>query len=211
MSIFQFFLLVLALVVFYLFFKQLFSGDYSKRGVDFEATVPDEQIGGISRADKTFSRPVIEPTRLEQLLQMADDAVAKGDMLEASKALQSALILEENNIEVLQKHGFVMMQIDNLEEAKESFEKIIALDESEDSAHDSLANALHKLGDNDGAIRHHERAIALDSAYAPHYFNYANTLYDLGEKQKALAMYEKAYTIDPSLDEAAKMMKELKG
>lgn len=214
MSIFQFFLLVLALIIFYLFFKQLFSGKHPKRGVDFEATVPDERIGAINRPDKTFSRPKIESVpvaRFDQLLGMADDAVAKGDMLEASKALQSALILEESNVEVLQKYGYVMMQIGNLEEAKESFEKIIAVDEKDDSAHASLANVLHKLGEDEGAIIHHVRAIALDSEYAPYHFNYANTLYDMGEKQKALAMYERAYELDKSLEEAYKMIQQLKG
>ncbi len=214
MSIFQFFLLVLTLVIFYLFFKQLFSGNHPKRGVDFEATIPDEHLGGINRPDKTFSHSKVEAiptTRLDQLLGMADEAVEKGDMLEASKALQSALILEENNIEVLQKHGYVMMQIGNFEEARESFEKIIALDEKDDSAHASLANILHKLGDNEDAVIHHESAIALDAEYAPYYFNYANTLYDLGEKEKALARYERAYELDSSLEEAYHMIQKLKG
>ena len=210
MTLFQLFLLILAGVIFYLFFKQLFSGEHPKRGVDFEANLPDEQIGGINRPDKTFSRPEVEPTRLEQLIQMADDSVAKGDMLEASKALQSALILEENNIEVLQRHGYVMMQIDNFEDAKESYEKIIDLDKNDDTAHASLANVLHKLGDNEEALKHHLLSIELDPEYAPHYFNYANTLYDLGKKEEALQAYDKAYEIDPSLEEALKMINELK-
>ena len=178
--------------------------------MDFEANVPDEQIGGISRPDKTFSTPEVQPTRLDQLVKMADDAVAGGDMLEASKALQSALILDDGNIDVLQRHGYVMMQIGNLEDAKESFEKIISMDDNEDSAHDSLGNVLHKLGDEEGAKKHHEKAIELDPEYAPHYFNYANTLYDLGDKEKALLSYQKAYDLDPSLQEAAKMINELK-
>ena len=210
MTLFQLFLFLLAGVIFYLFFKQLFSGDHPKRGVDFEANLPDEQIGGINRPDKTFSKPTVQPTRLEQLIHMADDSVAKGDMLEASKALGSALIIDGNNLEVLQRHGYVMMQIENLEEAKESFEKIIMIDESDDTAHASLANVMHKMGDEAGAERHHEKAIEIDPEYAPHHFNYANTLYDLGRKEEALVGYQKAYELDPSLDEAQKMINELK-
>lgn len=210
MTLFQLLLFIVAGVIFYLFFKQIFSGEHPKRGVDFEAELPDEQIGGINRPDKTFSKPEVEPTRLEQLAQMADDAVSKGDMLEASKALQSALILEEDNIDVLQRHGFVMMQIDNLEDAKESFEKIIAIEPKDDSAHASLANVLHKLGEEEEAIKHHLRSIELDPEYAPHHFNYANTLYDMGRKEEALSAYIKAYEIDASLEEAKKMINELK-
>jgi len=209
MTTFQLLLLIVAGGVFYLFFKQLFSGNHPKRGVDFEAKVADEQIGGINRPDKTFSTPTAQPTRMEQLLKMTDDAVENKDFEEAKKALGSALIIEENNTEVLQKMGYVCMQTEEYAEAKESYEKLLALDESDDMAHALLANVLHKLGDEEGAEKHHERAIALDTEYAPHHFNYANTLYDLGRKKEALIGYNKAYELDDTLEEAKKMMKEL--
>ncbi len=209
MSTFQLLLLIVAGGVFYLFFKQLFSGNHPKRGVDFEAKVADEQIGGISRPDKTFSTPTVQLTRMEQLLKMADEAVEKSDYEEAKKALGSALIIDENYIEALQKMGYVCMQTEDYSEAKESYEKLLSLDDKDDMAHVSLANALHKLGDEAGAKKHHERAIMLDEEYAPHHFNYANTLYDLGRAKEALVGYKKAYELDDSLEEAQKMIKKL--
>jgi len=209
MTTFQLLLLIVAGGVFYLFFKQLFSGNHPKRGVDFEAKVADEQIGGINRPDKTFSTPTVQPTRMEQLLDMTDEAVANEDFEEAKKALGSALIIDENNPEVLQKMGYVYMQTGEYEEAKGYYEKLLSIDDTDDMAHVSLANVLHKLGDEEGAQKHHERAIALDPEYAPHHFNYANTLYDLGRKEEALVGYTKAYELDNTLDEAKKMMKEL--
>jgi len=209
MSTFQLLLLLLAGAIFYLFFKQLFSGNHPKRGVDFEAQRADEQIGGISRPDKIFSKPTLQPTRMEQLLGMADDAIEKEDYEEASKALGSALILDENSIELLQRSGYVAMQQERYEEAKEHFEKLLSFDENDDMAHVSLANALHKLKDEKGAEAHHEKAIMLDPEYAPHHFNYANTLYDLGRKEEALIGYKRAYTLDPALEEAQKMIKKL--
>ncbi|HEY9190027.1 MAG TPA: tetratricopeptide repeat protein [Sulfurovum sp.] len=209
MTAFQLFLLLVAGGVFYLFFKQLFSGDHPKRGVDFEADLPDEQIGGINRPDKTFSTPEVQPTRMEQLLEMTDEAVLKEDFEEAKKALGSALIIDENNTDVLQKMGYVYMQTGDYADAKESYEKLLSLDESDDMAHAALANVLHKLGEDEEAEKHHERAIVLDPEYAPHHFNYANTLYDLGRKKEALIGYTKAYELDDTLEEAKKMMKEL--
>lgn len=209
MTTFQLLLLIVAGGVFYLFFKQLFSGDHPKRGVDFEAKVADEQIGGINRPDKTFSTPTVQPTRMEQLLQMTDDAVEKEDFEEAKKALGSALIIDENNTEVLQKMGYVYTQTGEYTEAKESYEKLLSLDDTDDMAHALLANVLHKLSDEEGAEKHHEHAIELDPEYAPHHFNYANTLYDLGRKKEALVGYTKAYALDDTLEEAKKMMKEL--
>ena len=209
MSTFQLLLLIVAGGVFYLFFKQLFSGNHPKRGVDFEAKTADKQIGGINRPDKTFSTPTVQPTRMEQLLAMTDEAVEKEDYEEAKKALGSALIIDGNNAEVLQKMGYVCMQTEDYSEAKESYEILLSLDDNDDMAHVSLANVLHKLGDESGAEKHHERAIALDEEYAPHHFNYANTLYDLGRTKEALIGYKRAYELDDSLEEAEKMIKKL--
>jgi len=209
MSIFQLFLLFLAASILYMFFKQLFSGSYPKRGVDFEAKNADEQIGGISRPDKTFSRPAVQPSRMEQLMNIADEAIEKKDFEEAKKALGSALIIDGNNVEVLQKMGYVCMESKDYAEAKETYEKLLSLDENDDMAHALLANALHKLDDEAGAEKHHEKAIALDPEYAPHHFNYANTLYDLGRKKEALTGYKKAYELDDSIEVAKEMIEKL--
>jgi tetratricopeptide (TPR) repeat protein len=209
MSTFQLLLLIVAGGVFYLFFKQLFSGNHPKRGVDFEAKVSDEQIGGINRPDKTFSQPSVEPSRMEQLLTMADEAVEKEDYEEAKKALGSALIIDSDNVDALQKMGFVAMQTEDYTEAKEAYEKLISLDDNDDMAHALLANVLHKLDDEAGAEKHHEKAITLDPEYAPHHFNYANTLYDLGRKKEALVGYSKAYELDDTLEVAKEMISKL--
>ena len=213
MSELQLLLSIVALIVFIIFFKQLFGGNYPKRGVDFEAKLPDDNIGGVSRADKIFkSQESKEPiaTREEELLNIAKESIEKGDNIEAKKALQSLLILEPNNIEALRMQGAVYLNMNDYANAKESFLKILELDEKDDLTQNLLANTLHKLGEEEQAIAHHKKAIELDSSYAPHYYNYANTLYDLGKKEEALAMYEKALEFDSSMQEAKNMISELK-
>ena len=209
MTTFQLLLLVIAAGIFYLFFKQLFSGNHPKRGVDFEAKVADEQIGGINRPDKTFSKPAVQTTRIEQLLTMADEAIEKKDFDEAKKALGSALIIEPENVDALQKMGSVSTHVEDYEEAKECYGKLISIDENDDMAHGLLANTLHKLGEDEAAELHHEKAIALDPEFVPHHFNYANTLYDLDRKKEALVGYKRAYELDPSLEVAKEMIDEL--
>ena len=209
MTTFQLLLFIIAGIVFYLFFKQLFSGDHPKRGVDFEAKTADEQIGGISRPDKTFSRPTVQPTRMEQLHSMADEAIEREDYEEAKKALGSALIIDENHIESIQKMAQVALQTEDYTEAQEQYEKLLSLDPDDDMAHALLANALHKLGDESKAEIHHEKAIKLDPDYAPHHFNYANTLYDLGRKEEALIGYKKAYELDTTIEAAKEMIEKL--
>jgi len=209
MTIFQLLLFILAGGILYLFFKQLFSGNHPKRGIDFEAKVAEEQIGGINRPNKIFSRPAIQMSRIEELLDMADKAVERKDYEEAHKALGSALIVDENNLEALGKMGYVSIVRKDYEEAKASYEKILSLDENDDMAHSSLANVLHSMNENEKAKIHHKKAIELDKAYAPHHFNYANTLYDLGENSQALEAYKQAYALDNSLEEAKKMIESL--
>ncbi len=210
MTLFQLILLVAALVIFYLFFKKLFSEDYPKRGIDFEAENADAQIGGISRPDKIFSSPEVRPDRKDELLSMADESDQNGDMLEAKKALQSALILDGENPEILSRYGYVLNAMNDYTGAKETYQKVLELDPDDDMAEAALANVLHKLNENEEAVSHHQRSIEIDPEYAPHYFNYANTLYDMGRNDEALENYEKAYAIDPSIEEAAEIIEKLK-
>jgi len=209
MSIFQFLLFIITITVFILFFKQLFSGAYPKRGVDFEAKQDNKQIGGITEMDKVFSTSTPPISRVQQLMNMADKALEKQDFVEADKALSSALILEKDNVELLLKYGFVLINMNRLDEAKEVYEKILSINPNEDMALVSLANVLHKLNEDDLAIEYHKKAIELDPNYAPHYFNYANTLYDLKQMDKALINYKKVVKLDPSIEEASRMVKEL--
>lgn len=213
MSEFQLILTIIALSIFVIFFKQLFSGNHPKRGVDFEAKTPRDNIGGVSRPDKIFkieqSESTKELSRVEELMDIAQKSLDSGDNLEAKKALQSLLILEPDNTEALRMQGVVAMNMNDYIEAKESLSRVLELDESDDLAHNLLANALHKLDEDEEAIAHHKRAIELDSYYAPYYYNYANTLYELGKKEEALAMYKKAYELEPTLQGAKKMIAEL--
>lgn len=213
MTIFQLFLLLLASGIFYIFYKQLLSGNHPKRGVDFEAKNANEQIGGINRPDKTFStpQPQIEVSRIDQLIGMIDEAVEKEDFEEASKAVGSALIVDENNIEVLKRAGFVAMTTNNLSEAKEHYMKLIELDSSDDMAHATLASVLHKLDENELAEKHYEKAIRLDDEYAVHHYNYANMLYNLDRQKEALVGYKVAYKLDSELKEAKEMIDKLEG
>ena len=209
MSTFQFLLFLISAVVFYLFFKQLFSSSYPKRGVDFEAKNENEQIGGVTEMRKTFSTPAVQLSRVQQLNTIADEAIEKEDYAEADKALSSALILEPDNQEILLKYGFILMNLERLPEAKETYLHVIELNPSEDIAHVLLANILHKLDENEKSIHHHMIAIDLNRESAPHCYNFANTLYDMGRKDEALEFYKRAFELDNSLEEAQKMIKEL--
>lgn len=213
MSLFQFILLLVAVTIAVVFFKQIFSGSYPKRGIDYEAKTPQDDIGGISTPEKMLKSVPKEDNigldRVSQLVKMADEALGKGDNLEAKKALQSALHHKPDNTEVLRRLGVAYMNMNDYTNAKDTFLHLLQIDPNDDLAHSSLANALHKLGEDDEALSEHLKAISLDNTYAPHYYNYANTLYDLDRIQDARENYKKALELDPDLDEAKKALKEL--
>ncbi|MBN2768984.1 MAG: tetratricopeptide repeat protein [Campylobacterales bacterium] len=209
MSISQIALFLIAATIFYIFFKKLFSGDYPKRGIDYEAKLPDEQIGGVSSPEKIFAQPKVQSSRLDELLQLADDSISKEDFEDAKKAILSALILDEKNIDVLQRAVFLAIQEEDFNQAVHHCEKIISLDGENDLAFGSLANTYHKLGEDDKAIEAHKKAISLDFNYAPHYFNYANTLYDLKKIDEAKQNYKKALELDDGIEEAQVMIDKI--
>ncbi|SHO81608.1 TPR repeat [hydrothermal vent metagenome] len=210
MNTFQFFLLLLSFTIFYRFFKQLFSQNYPKRGVDFEASREDKQIGHFTNMNKSFQEPPQRVSRLEELNHMADESIEKGDFDEAKKALDSALIVKNDDIETASKLGFVLMKLKYFKDAKEIFEKILLSKPDDDMIYSNLATIYRELSQNDKSIEHHQIAIALDNDYAPHYFNYANTLYSLGKRDEALNMYKKAYELDSDIKEAKNMIEKLK-
>ena len=212
MTQFQLVMLLFAVIIFSIFFKQLFSGNHPKRGVDFEPKMPDENIGGVSRYDKVFKKVEnqdIKKDRTQELFDLAKNAIDKGDKEEAKKAINALLIREPNNTEALRILGTLYLEDKEYEKAIEEFKKVLENSKDDDLTHNNLANALNKVGKAKEAIEHHKIAIELDKSYAPYYYNYANTLYDLGKKDEALSLYKKALELEPNFNDAKKMISEI--
>jgi len=212
MSEFQLILSILALVIFIIFFKQLFSGNYPKRGLDFDSSLKNENIGGISRPDKIFKNNQtnsLKQSRVNELLDIAQKALDDKNSIEAKKALESLLIIKPDNIDAMRMLAIAKLNMNDFISAKDTLEELLKISPNDDLAHNLLANTLHKLGEDEEALNHHKIAVDLDNSYAPYYYNWANTLYDLKEYQRALELYNKAVVIDPGFDEAKKMKEEI--
>ncbi len=211
MSTIDIFLLFSAISIFIIFFKQIFTGKHPKRGVDFEAKLSDDKIGGINRIDKTFAKNDLQEnmTRVEELFNIAQESIAKNDNIEAKKALTSLLILEPKNIDAMRMLAVVYNNMNNYSKAKETLLELLEINPKDDLAHSILANTLHKLAEDEEAIKHHKIAIELDPSYANHYYNYANTLLDLNKKEEALKLYKKALSLEPDNKLFKKVIKEI--
>jgi len=59
-------------------------------------------------------------------------------------------------------HGYMMMRSQNMEAAKKSFERYIALVPNEANPYDSMGDFYAAAGDNAKAIEYYEKAYSMD-------------------------------------------------
>ncbi|WP_456433680.1 tetratricopeptide repeat protein [Nitratifractor sp.] len=162
MSMVQIVLLIAAVGIFYLFFRQLFSGNYPRRGIDYEAKLPDEKIGGVSRPDKTFSRERVPGSRLEEWLQKAERARKEGNLIEAKRALQNALIMDRDNPEILRLLGEIYGGMEDWANAARVYEQWLEKEPDNPHALAALARARARLGEREAARELYRRALAIE-------------------------------------------------
>lgn len=139
--------------------------------------------------------------RFSGLVEKADECFEEGDILEAQKYLEDALIIKDD-AEVLNKLGFVYAQQEKFEEAEEAYTRAIALNPRDDSSHSAFASMLAKLERFEEAIEHYKKALIIDANYEVTYYNYANLLQKLDRFEEALHHYKIALRINPDFAEA---------
>ncbi len=130
MSLFQIILIFVAVAILVIFFKQLYSGNYPKRGIDYETKLSNEQIGGLSNPEKIFAKTKPILSKIDELIFSANESIGKKDYEEAMKALRSAYIIDNKNVDVICGFGTVYFETGKFEDAKYYFQKALTLDEN---------------------------------------------------------------------------------
>lgn len=82
-------------------------------------------------------------------------------------------------------------------EAREAYERALALDPAHADARVNLGRLLHEAGDLVGAEEHYRRALETRPADATAAFNLGVALQDLGHAREAIQAYEHAIDLDP--------------
>lgn len=82
-------------------------------------------------------------------------------------------------------------------EARDAYERAVALDPSHADAHVNLGRLLHAGGEVAAAESHYRVALAGSPAHPTASFNLAVALEDLGRLDEAIAAYERAVEADP--------------
>ena len=95
--------------------------------------------------------------------------------------------------------GRAYSQLGVTEQAREMFERAVALDGQQAGAHAALGVLLDGIGDAAGAEREHRRAIALAPENPAYENNLGFSLFAQGRYAEATAAYERALALDAGL------------
>ncbi len=84
------------------------------------------------------------------------------------------------------------------DEARDAYERALALDPAHADAHVNLGRLLHEQGKVEGALAHYRAGLEARPSDATAAFNLGVALEDLGRLREALAAYERAMELDRS-------------
>lgn len=139
---------------------------------------------------------------LLDMLTKALDFHQKGDFSNAQALYIKALDLDENNFDVLNLYGALLLQKKEYATAFELISKAIKLDPKNSICHNNAGICLKNLRRRDESLRSYDRAISLNLKYEEAYFNRANILCDLRRFDDAIESYDEAIRLKPNYIEA---------
>lgn len=89
------------------------------------------------------------------------------------------------------------LEMTSAEEAKDAYERALALDPDHADAHVNLGRLLHEEGAPAAAEKHYRAALEAEPGHETAAFNLGVALEDLGRIDDAVAVYRKAIALDP--------------
>lgn len=94
------------------------------------------------------------------------------------------------------------LEMTDIEQAKEAYERVLALDPDHSDAHVNLGRLLHEQKAPAAAEKHYRAALDADPDHDTAAFNLGVALEDLGRLREAMVMYERALELDPDNTDA---------
>lgn len=89
------------------------------------------------------------------------------------------------------------LELSDAVQARDAYERAVALDASHADAHVNLGRLLHEQGSAEAAAKHYGAALAANPQHETAAFNLGVALEDLGRFDDALEAYRRALTLDP--------------
>ena len=151
----------------------------------------------------------IPGTSISELIAKADRAFEAENLSDARVYLERAEKEDHENVEVLNKLGYVLYRLGAYEDALHYYRRALDLDPNDDLTHNAIAAVLRKLGRLDEAQEHYKAAADIDDSFELTYYNYGQLLLEKGDMEGARMMFEKALELKPDYTEAQEALANL--
>jgi predicted CXXCH cytochrome family protein len=143
-----------------------------------------------------------DPKFVPALKQLAAAATAKGDLVQAAQALETAVTLRSSDGTGLADLGSVYLRQGRLDDAQKTLQRALALDRTMPHAHNMMGLAALRMGTPEVAETHLREAIRLQPDLAEAHNNLGNVLAGRRMYAEAAHHFEKAIGSSPNYVEA---------
>lgn len=166
--------------------------EFAQRFVYQPNFVPQEKDPKAEQAEKVTAR--------------AERHLANQEYLSAEFEFSNALKLDDRNVRANYGLGKTYLATGEVDKAKESFKKLVEIDEVLDPQYKHIFNdlgiQLRKQGMYAEAVRHYQRALNIGQDDEHLWFNLGRALFEWGQAAKAVECLQKALKLNPELIEA---------
>jgi len=139
-----------------------------------------------------------EVETINTLMQKADEALARGDLLFAERKYIEVLKKDQRNFEAYRGLGKVYLDMEKYKEAEETFIFLLKFLPNDDRVFNRLGMVMERQGNLDKAAFYFEKAVALNPDLAVRYFDLGRLYIKLNKPALALRNFAKAADIEPA-------------
>jgi tetratricopeptide (TPR) repeat protein len=151
----------------------------------------------------------LDPDSAESHTNLGIALAAERSMTEAVKHLQRSAMLEPS-AGTFVTLGKMYREMNQMTEARQSFEAAVRLESDHAMAHFQLGDLLAMSGDHAGAVRHYEVAVrGMPTTIPPHY-NLGMALRALGRSAEAIECFQHVLRLDPKDVGAREILQSLR-
>jgi tetratricopeptide (TPR) repeat protein len=148
-------------------------------------------------------KTIWNPESGQSLFDFSVEEIAEKTKPIALAAVREAKAREENDLDADAWYELASdLELSDPAEARDAYEKAIALDPAHLDAHINLGRLLHEDGDAASAEKHYRAALTADPTHPVAAFNLGVALDDLGRLSDAADAYRRAIELDPDNPDA---------
>lgn len=168
--------------------------------------------GGDSKQAEDIFRSILkrDPDHVEVARLLAKIAVENKHYHDAEVFLRHAASIAPDYARIWVDLTNVLRELDKLEDALESAEKVLQLEPEMPESHLIGAGIFGQIGRNDDAIRAYEKALQIDPNRPGALSGMAHQLKTVGQQERAIAMYRQCIASNPDHAEAYWSLANLK-